>query len=350
MIIGAIFLVLVISTLTIAYTLSAPRYQGPETDHFKGGKFFNREAVERPSPIKALVYFATAKLGPWQDWTENTAYPPPPPRVGKGDLRVTFINHSTALIQMDGYNILTDPIWSERCSPVSFSGPKRKRAPGIKLEDLPPINFILLSHNHYDHFDIPTLKKIVSRHDPQIITGLGNSALLKSEGITRVTEIDWEQQLELNEDLTLYGLPARHFSNRGMFDQDATLWLSFAIQGPAGNIYFAGDSGFGSHFEAAGKKFGSFRLALIPIGAYLPRWFMQNIHISPEEAVRAHQALNAEISIAIHHGTFRLAAESQYQPIEDLNSALDKVEAPRPEFWVLDFGEGRDIPQGAGKS
>jgi len=344
MIVGILFLFALIGAVTVVYSLSAPGYNGAVSDHFDGKKFINRDPVERPNSLKAMMYFLTAKLGPWRDWTENKAYPPPPSRNKKGDLRVTFINHSTVLIQMDGYNILTDPIWSERCSPFPWAGPKRRRAAGLKLEELPPLDFILLSHNHYDHFDIPTLKRIMAKHNAQIITGLGNAALLNSEGIKGAIEMDWDEELALNGDLILHGLPSRHFSNRSMFDQDLTLWLSFAIRGPAGVIYFAGDSGYGSHFEAARHKFGSFRLALLPIGAYLPRWFMQDIHMSPEEAVQAHIDLNASVSVGIHHGTFQLAAESQDQPVEDLIIALDKIEGPRPEFWVLDFGEGREVP------
>lgn len=344
MIIGAILFLSVLSALAVAFTISAPRYRGPVSDHFDGSKFLNRDPVERPGPIKAMSYFLTADLGPWRDWTENKAYPLPPARVDIGDLQVTFINHSTVLIQMDGFNILTDPIWSDRCSPSPWVGPKRKRAPGIRLEDLPEIDFILISHNHYDHMDISTLKKLYNDHHPLIIAGLGNGVLLEGEGISNVTEIDWDQEITLNETLTLHGLPARHFSNRGLFDQDVTLWLSFVIRGPAGAVYFAGDTGYGSHFEEARKKFGAFRLALLPIGAYLPRWFMKDVHLSPEEAVRAHRELNASTSVAIHFGTFQLAAESQEQQLQDLNETLDRVEGSRPEFWVLDFGEGREVP------
>lgn len=344
MIIGILSIALLIGAVGISYSLSAPGYDGAISDHFDGKEFRNREPVARPNPLKALAYFATAKLGPWEKWTENTPYPAPPSRVGRGDLRVTFINHSTVLIQMDSLNILTDPIWAERCSPFSFAGPQRRRAPGLKLEELPPIDIILLSHNHYDHLDIAALKRLAAAHNPQIITGLGNRALLQQEGIGGVLEMDWDQHLDINNEVRVYGLTARHFSNRGMFDQNRTLWLSFVIQGPAGAVYFAGDTGFGAHFEEAGKAFGPFRLALLPIGAYLPRWFMKDIHLSPDEAVRAHQALKAATSAAIHFGTFQLAAESQHQPVEDLQRALESVAGETLRFWVLNPGEGRDVP------
>ncbi len=343
-ILGIIVVIMLVSAMTTSYSLSGPAYQGAESDHFNGEKFVNPDPVERPGTIKAMMYFLTAKLGAWREWTENKQYPVPPLRIGKGDLRATFINHATVLIQMDGLNILTDPIWSDRCSPVSWTGPKRKRAPGIALENLPPIDVVLISHNHYDHLDIPTLKRLADDHHPRIIAGLGNKALLEKAGITNVVEMDWEDSIKLTDEIKLHGLPARHFSSRGMFDQDATLWLSFVIEGPAGAVYFAGDTGFGSHFEEAAKKFGSFRLALLPIGAYLPRWFMGDIHMSPQEAVRAHQILRASTSIGIHFGTFQLSAESQDQPVEELHEALEKAGNPRPRFWVLDFGEGQDIP------
>lgn len=344
MIIGILAIALLIGAVGISYSLSAPGYEGAVSDHFDGKEFRNREPVARPNPLKALAYFATAQLGPWEKWTENTAYPAPPARVGRGDMRVTFINHSTVLIQMDSLNILTDPIWAERCSPFSFAGPPRRRAPGLELKDLPSIDIILLSHNHYDHMDIVALKRLAADHNPRIITGLGNRALLQREGIGGATEMDWDQQLDINSEVRIYGLTARHFSNRGMFDQNRTLWLSFVIKGPAGAVYFAGDTGFGAHFGEAGKAFGPFRLALLPIGAYLPRWFMKDIHLSPDEAVLAHQALNASTSAAIHFGTFQLSAESQRQPIEELRRALENVPGEKPRFWALDFGEGREVP------
>lgn len=344
MILFCILVILLMGGFGMAYFLSAPGYKGPQSDHFNGEKFVNYNPVERPGVIKALTYFLTTKLPQWDVWTENKAYPKPPLRVDSGNLRITFINHASVLIQMDHLNILTDPIWSKRCSPVSWAGPERHRPPGIALENLPPVDVILISHNHYDHLDLPTLKRLAATHHPKIITGLGNKALLEREGIGNVREIDWGDQIELTKEVTVHGLPARHFSNRGMFDQDATLWLSFVIEGPAGKVYFAGDSGFGSHFEKAGQQFGPFRLALLPIGAYLPRWFMQDIHMSPEEAVRAHQLLKAFTSVSIHFGTFQISMESQNQPVEELRQALKKVKGAPPRFWTLDHGESRAVP------
>lgn len=324
--------------------LSVPGYNGPTSDHFDGKIFVNQERLHPQGFGAFLKFMFREKRQPWRKWTENKSYPKPPERVDSGQLRVTFINHSTVLIQMDGLNILTDPIWSDRCSPFAWIGPKRHRAPGIALEDLPPIDLILLSHNHYDHLDLPTLKQLESRHHMPVITSLGNRAFLEQNGMSNVTEIDWGDKISPFKGITVSGVPARHFSGRGLSDRQNTLWMGFVIQGTAGNIYFAADTGFGPHFEQIRKEFAPIRLAMLPIGAYLPRWFMSGVHISPEEAVRAHRILDASTSIAIHFGTFRLGADGQDQAVDDLNAALDTVDGLRPRFWALDLGEGRDIP------
>ena len=324
--------------------LSVPGYKGPTSDHFNGKMFINQQPLQ-PQGLGALLKFMMrTERQPWRKWTENKSYQPPPERIDSGQLRITFINHSTVLIQMDALNILTDPIWSDRCSPFSWIGPKRHRAPGIPLDNLPPVDLVLLSHNHYDHLDLPTLKRLESKYHMPIITSLGNKSFLELNGIANATEIDWGDNTSPFEAVSVTGVPARHFSGRGISDRQNTLWMGFVIQGRAGNIYFAADTGFGPHFEQIRKKFAPIRLALLPIGAYLPRWFMSGVHISPEEAVRAHRILGASTSVAIHFGTFRLGADGQDQAVDDLNSALDAVDGPRPRFWALDFGEGRDIP------
>ena len=323
---------------------SVPGYNGPQSDHFNGKVFVNEEPLESQGFGSLLKFMFGTERQPWRKWSENKPYPRPTERVGTGQLRVTFINHATVLIQMDGLNILTDPIWSERCSPFSWIGPKRHRAPGVAFDSLPPIDYVLLSHNHYDHLDMPTLKRLADKYHMPVITGLGNKIFLEQNNIGRVTEIDWHDRVSLAEGITATSVPARHFSGRGLSDRQTTLWMGFVIQGPSGNVYFAGDTGFGPHFEEIRRKFAPIRLAILPIGAYLPRWFMRGVHVSPDEAVRAHQILGAGTSIAIHFGTFRLGVDGQDQAVDDLNAALDAVTEPRPRFWALDFGEGRDIP------
>lgn len=323
---------------------SAPMHQGPVGPHFDGRRFINEQPTHRPGFMEVLKYGLSERRGYWQDWTENQVFEPPPRRVVQDGLHITFINHATTLVQMQGLNILTDPIWSERCSPVSFAGPKRVRDPGIALKDLPPIDVVIISHNHYDHLDLETLRALKALNpELRIFVGLGNERLLAAEGIDGVVALDWHQEVPLGPELTLIGWPAQHFSGRGLSDADGTLWLSYVLKSPAGPVYFAGDTGLGPHFKAAGDRFGRFRLAILPIGAYRPRWFMAPIHVDPTEAVQAALQLRAQVSVGMHFGTFPLAAEGQFTPISDLRRALE-ASRPRPRFWVLQFGQGRAVP------
>ena len=364
------------------FFFSTPSYHGPVSDHFDGKHFFNAPRMTRDHFRTFIKWMLTRKPGPWLDWTDVPYGEPPPKRVDKGALRVTFVNHSTVLIQMDGLNILTDPIWSMRSSPVSWVGPKRHRPPGIRFEDLPPIDVVIINHNHYDHMDVPTLKRLVETYHPRIFVGLGNQAFLERHGIKDAHDMDWWNSVllskppkkssfdviaseakqshgiatalsgprndffggSLSADVTLTFVPSRHFSGRSFCDRNRTLWGSFVIKGPAGVVYFAGDTGFGPQFEEIRKRFGPPRLALLPIGAYLPRWFMSPVHLSPEEAVQAHKILGAQTSMAIHFGTFRLGDDGQFEPIEQLFKALDTEGVSPKNFWVLNFGEGRDVP------
>lgn len=322
---------------------SAPGYRGPASDHFDGERFFNREPVENRTTA-FFKWMATRRKGPWREWTDAEPGPAPPRRVGAGELRVTFVNHATVLVQMDGLNLLTDPIWSERCSPVSWAGPRRHRPPGIRFEDLPPIDAVLVSHNHYDHLDVPTLRRLHAEHRPRFLVGLGNAALLDAEGIDRVDELDWGDAVDLSDAVRATFVRARHFSGRGLTDRDRTLWGGFIVEGPAGPVYFAGDTGFGGHFAEIRARFGPPRLALLPIGAYRPRWFMAPVHLSPADAVRAHQVLEAHVSVAIHYGTFRLADDGQDEPAEHLSMALNAAGVSPARFWLLPEGEGRPVP------
>lgn len=330
--------------LLVPACFSAPRYEGPVSKHFDGQTFLNQTPTHAPDALDMVRYGVDVKRGRWAEWSNNKSFAPPPARVGLGGLRVTFINHATTLIQMDGLNILTDPIWSARCSPVRFAGPSRVRDPGVKMQDLPAIDVVLISHNHYDHFDMETLRALSARNPGlRIITGLGNDRQLALEGIPGGQAIDWQQEVELSDAVTLVGWPAQHFSGRGLGDRNATLWLSYVLLGSKGPVYFAGDTGFGPHFEAAGETHGPFRLAILPIGAYLPRWFMAPIHIDPEQAVQAALLLKAKVSLGVHFGTFPLAADGQHTPVYDLREALNK-RSPKPNFWVLQFGQGRAVP------
>jgi L-ascorbate metabolism protein UlaG (beta-lactamase superfamily) len=320
----------------LGWFFSAPRYRGPKSDHFDGARFHNLQTTVHAGFSDMVRWMTNRDEGPWQEWREIVPAPPPPERVAGGALRVTWVNHSTFLVQTENLNILTDPIWSERCSPVSFAGPKRHHAPGIRFEDLPPIDVVLISHNHYDHMDAPTLTRLAREHKPRIVAGLGNAAFLNKALQHEATDLDWWQSIELSPDVRVHVVPAQHFSSRGMADRDANLWCGFVIETPHGSIYFAGDTGWGSHFAMIRERFGAMRLALLPIGAFRPEWFMCAVHISPKDAVRAAQALDASVSIPMHYSTFHLGDDGQDEPVQVLREELERV--PNVRFDVLDPG------------
>jgi L-ascorbate metabolism protein UlaG (beta-lactamase superfamily) len=323
---------------------STRRYRGAVSDHFDGLRFRNPVATEHAGFGDFLKWMRTREPGPWRKWADAPPAPSPPRRVGQREMRVTFVNHATALVQMDGVNVLTDPIWSERCSPVSWAGPKRVHPPGLRFEQLPPIDVVLVSHNHYDHLDLPTLERLAAEHHPRIFVPLGNRAVLDLAKVRGVEELDWWQSAEVREGIHVAAVPTQHFSGRGLFDRDRALWAGFVVAGPAGSVYFAGDTGFGPHFEQIRDRYGPPRLALLPIGAYRPEWFMSRVHTSPDEALRAHRILGAGTSVAIHFGTFRLADDGQDEAPGRITSLLRESHEPRPKFWVLGFGESRDVP------
>lgn len=253
-------------------------------------------------------------------------------------LRVTLINHSTVLLQQPGFHILTDPIWSERASPFAAIGPRRRREPGVLLENLPRIDTVLLSHNHYDHLDLPTLHRLVDRGQSQFVVPSGVARLLRSRNIGPVRELDWGESLPLGHTV-IHAVPALHFSARGIFDRNLTLWCGYVIDAPDGIVYFAGDTAFGDHFARIRERFGAPRLALLPIGAYEPRWFMSAVHMAPDEASTAHEILAARTSVAIHHGTFQLGDESIDTPKRSLLACSHD-----DSFLVLDNGQSVTLP------
>ncbi|HEX8252961.1 MAG TPA: MBL fold metallo-hydrolase [Thermoanaerobaculia bacterium] len=317
------------------WLLSAPKYRGETSDHFDGKQFHNLEPTAHAGFKEMLRWQANRDEGAWEKWREITPATALPKRVA--GLRVTMVNHATLLVQTENVNILTDPIWSERCSPFSFIGPKRHHAPGIRFEDLPPIDVVILSHNHYDHMDVPTLQRLSREHKPRIFAGLGNGAFLRSQNIGRVTELDWWEAAPLAQGVRLNAVPAQHFSSRGLADRDANLWCGYVIETTEGPIFFAGDTGWGSHFAKVNERFGKVRLALLPIGAFRPEWFMCAVHISPKDAVRAAKDLEANLSIPMHYGTFHLGDDGQDEPVQVLQREL--AENPGVQFKVLAPGE-----------
>jgi L-ascorbate metabolism protein UlaG (beta-lactamase superfamily) len=306
--------------------------------HFDGKRFYNPDAPQAPGLLDALRWKLTSRPEPSPSFISDVEQSIPPRRVEGSGLRTTLVNHSTVLLQQRGSNILTDPIWSERASPLSWIGPRRRRKPGISWDHLPRIDAVLISHNHYDHLDLPTLRRLAARGESAFIVPSRGARLLRSENIGPVHELDWGESLSLAPGLTIHCVPALHFSSRGIHDRNRTLWCGYMIECQERLIYFAGDTGFGRHFAQIREKFGSPRLALLPIGAYEPRWFMSPVHMAPDEAMRAHQILAARTSIAIHHGTFQLTDESIDTPKKELIArAQDEA------FLVLNNGQFAEI-------
>jgi L-ascorbate metabolism protein UlaG (beta-lactamase superfamily) len=341
-------------------------YRGPASGHFDGERFFNPEDRLRPPPPPPARFLNrwVTRQGRAQ-WPEHVTVPTysPPPASGacpgsstngwiackvvenSGAMFVTWVGHSTVLVQVNGLNILTDPIWSERASPVSFIGPKRVRAPGIPFERLPPIDLVLVSHNHYDHMDIPTLKRLWDRDRPLIVTGLGNDALLRRAGIPAQAG-DWGQTIRHARFCAASIDPCQpgaievtvervhHWGSRWGVDRNRALWSGFTVRLPRGNLFFAGDTGWGDgSWLAEAARHGPYRLAILPIGAYAPREVMQGSHMNPEEAVAAFQALGARTALGVHWGTFQLTFEAIDEPPRRLAAAL-KAKGIAPDRFV----------------
>ena len=249
---------------------------------------------------------------------------------------MTWIGHSTLLVQANGKAILTDPIFSQRASPVSFAGPKRYTQPAIGIEDLPKIDLVVISHNHYDHLDKDTVLAIGDK--THWCVPLGVKAWFTNLGITQVTEFDWWTQKEING-VVVQATPSQHWSARGIFDRFDTLWASWSLQMGDFKTWFAGDTGYNPvQFKEIGDRSGPFDLAMIPIGAYEPRWFMKDFHVNPEEAVLIHQDVRSKYSVGMHWGTFPLTAEPVTQPPVNLRSALKKHKLSEEEFVALPLG------------
>ena len=340
-----VFIILLVPVfgIVMGVAISEPRYKGPVSDHFDGKNFFNPNGRNAKGFKDALKWMISQreKKEKWVTPTDFQYGEKPLEKVDNGAFKVTFVGHSTVLLQFDGLNILTDPVWYERCSPVQWAGPKRIIPAGICLEDLPKIDIILQSHNHWDHLDIKNLKKIYATHRPKIFTSLGISQFLKKHGIDNAVDMDWWDELDFNDTLKVTCVPAQHFSGRGTLDRNGTLWSGFVVSSPSvGNVYFAGDSGYGDFFKEIGDKFGSMRLSLIPVGAYQPIWFMSPIHCTPEEAVQIHHDVRSEKTLAIHHSTFPLADDGQSEPLKWLDEARILRGVAEEDFFILKEGEG----------
>ena len=307
------------------------------SDHFDGKQFFNPGAEQARGFADVLRWQMHRDAPEWPRSVPLEHRSKPPLHEPDECLHVTFVGHASVLVQADGLNLLIDPVWSERASPVSWAGPKRVRQPGVAFEDLPPIAAVLLSHNHYDHLDVPTLRRLARDHHPEFVVPLGLRDLLKDKRIGAARELDWWEATQVGP-LPVHSVPAQHFSARGLFDRNRTLWCGYEIETSLGNVYFAGDTGYGPHFKRIRERLGPVRFAALPIGAYLPRWFMGPVHMSPEDAAKAHEDLGSPESMAMHFGTFNLADDADGQAQAELRRALeDRSE----RFWIPEPGESR---------
>ncbi len=338
---GLLIAICVMITFFIGINLSVPGYRGDNTEHFDGKRFRNLESA-KPLSFFDVLGWRLKRVDPkWPTWVENKTYPLPAKTINDDTaFSVTFINHATVLIQLPGVNILTDPIWSDRASPFSWVGPKRVRAPGLRLDQLPPIDVILLSHNHYDHMDIATLKKLQQKFNPLIITGLGNDLYLKKQGLQHVRVLDWWDKINIKSGVPIISVPAQHFSGRGFFDKNKTLWVGFLIRSPKGWIYFAGDTAMGPHFSKILDKYGSPYLSLLPVGAYEPRDFMRTSHLNPDDAVQAFKILGSKYAIGLHYETFSGLTDEPWGDVYNkLEIALKKYHITESSFSMMGFGQ-----------
>ncbi|HEX8625728.1 MAG TPA: MBL fold metallo-hydrolase [Allosphingosinicella sp.] len=344
-------------------------YEGPRSGHFDGERFFNPGPVRPGAAHGGPARFMNRFVGSDErvQWPEHVPVAPtvPPRRVEGREMLVTWIGHATVLVQTAGLNILTDPIWSERASPFSFVGPKRVRAPGVRFEDLPKIDLVLVSHNHYDHMDLPTLKRLWERDRPQVVTSLGNETILRKAGI-EATALDWSQRLwrygaskwstgsvPVLECFSGGCPPFRevrvmrnhHWSSRWGTDRNRALWSAFTVTTPAGKIFFAGDTGYGdgSWADEAARR-GPIRLAILPVGAYEPRDVMQANHIDPDEAVRIFEKLKPETALGMHWGTFQLTFEAIDDPPRRLAAARQARGIAAARFVTTEVGRSFRVP------
>ena len=263
-------------------------------------------------------------------------------QANRSEPTLTWVGHATFLIQLNGVNILTDPHFSQRASPFSFTGPKRNTPPGIAFDQLPPIDVVLVTHNHYDHLDAETVAALVHRHQPRFIVPLKLGGAVSRWGGVRIAELDWGGQQKIG-DVCITAEPCHHWSARGIFDRNETLWASYVIAAQDFRLFFIGDTGYSADFVALGEKYSSFDVAMIPIGAYEPRWFMKEAHINPDESVRIFQALRARYAVASHWGVFSLTNEPMNEPPQKLRAALAAAGIGEDAFAVWQHGESRSL-------
>lgn len=304
------FVIIFSLAITFSNCSSRPPY---DVEYFKNGRFVNKVDHQEKTLWSYLLMRMRTTAADWPDKVELKKKEVTPPERSQ-ELRVYYVNHATFLIQYQGINILTDPVFSQRVSPLSWAGPKRVIDPGVPIEEIPPLDYIIISHDHYDHLEVQTLKHLYARFRPKIFLGLGAGAPL---GEIPYQEMKWgESYKDLDRSVTVTFTPSQHFSGRGLFDRNSTLWGSFIVSIGDLNLYFAGDTGYSNHFKEISSKYGPIHLSFIPVGAYAPRSFMAYQHMDPKEAIQAHFDLKSEASLGMHWGTFQLTNEGRLEPKE----------------------------------
>lgn len=306
------------------------------SSRFGGTRFVNTAE----QPFSAVPRMLLERRTPWPRHVDVALQQPP--SLNDSAATVTFIGHSTFLIQTQAGNVLTDPMYSQRAGPLGLLGPRRVRQPAVRFDDLPPISVVLLSHNHYDHCDVPTLRRLAKRFDPIVLTPIGNGRLVRSAGIRKVEELEWWQHTT-SRALPITLTPAQHFSARTPFDRNRALWGGFVLRADERRLFFAGDTAYADFFGDIRERLGPIDLALLPIGAYEPRWFMRAVHMNPAEAVQAHLDLAASESIGMHFGTFQMTTEGIDEPLRALTDACAAHQVPPSRFRILDFGESARV-------
>ncbi|WP_343672398.1 MBL fold metallo-hydrolase [Chitinophaga sp.] len=333
-----------LATCLFPFYNCAPVHKQIVSDHYDGKKFYNPTLAKQFSPgLSDIIRMMREGRPKWPEKVATNGIHKLDEDLGTDGISLTFVNHATFLIQLPGINILTDPVWAKRVSPVSWFGPMRVRTPGIKMEELPVIHLVIISHNHYDHLDLETLKKLGKRFSPKVLVPVGDKALVESVGIKDVQELDWWESVQLNPDTRITFTPAQHSSRRGLLDKDRSLWGSYFIQSNKHSVYFGGDAGYSTHYKEIKKRLGAPEFALLGIGVYEPNWFMKPMHMNPAEAVAAYMDLDAKLGIGMHFGTFQLASEEYDQPQKELKAALEKMKISQDRFITLQEGETKYI-------
>jgi N-acyl-phosphatidylethanolamine-hydrolysing phospholipase D len=341
----AVALVPALLVLAVCATAGGQSFPARPLHHLEGGGFRNPDpAFTRPSAWTRWT-FITRRM--WQSIRSPRTFEAP--RVANDGLAlravpppqsITWIGHATLLVQVDGLNVLTDPNWSDRAGPTSWIGARRVNAPGLGFEDLPRIDVVTISHDHYDHLDLPTVQRLAATHDPLFLVPLGMRAWFEDNGISRVTELDWWQE-HLHQGVRFVCTPAQHFSQRSLWDGNRRLWASWAVLGRERRFYHGGDTGYFGGFREIGRRLGPFDVAALPIGAYLPPSIMKWVHTTPEEAVQAFVDLGARTILGMHWGTFDLADEPLDEPPGRMLAEVQRRGIEASRAWILKIGETR---------